>query len=157
MLPVWNKSNREHSFVGSVPQSVFDAAKIAIDEMGWETPWYVDADHIQLQTVDAYLTCSDFFTIDVADSIGKEADAATLDAFMERHPELVGTLAIEGIDEPMVISADDVRSVASKYLLAVKEAGEIYRHIAAAKGEKGFIPEVSMDETDAPQTLPSYW
>ena len=154
VAPVWNKSNREHSFVGSVPQSVFDAAKIAIDEMGWETPWYVDADHIQLQTVDAYLTCSDFFTIDVADSIGKEADAATLDAFMERHPELVGTLAIEGIDEPMVISADDVRSVASKYLLAVKEAGEIYRHIAAAKGEKGFIPEVSMDETDAPQTPP---
>lgn len=154
VAPVWNKSNREHSFVGSVPQSVFDAAKIAIDEMGWETPWYVDADHIQLQTVDAYLTCSDFFTIDVADSIGKEADAATLDAFMARHPELVGTLAIEGIDEPMVISADDVRSVASKYLLAVKEAGEIYRHIAAAKGEKGFIPEVSMDETDAPQTPP---
>ncbi|MEC7680857.1 MAG: tagaturonate epimerase family protein [Planctomycetota bacterium] len=154
VAPVWNKSNREHSFVGSVPQSVFDAAKIAIDEMGWETPWYVDADHIQLQTVDAYLTCSDFFTIDVADSIGKEADAATLDAFMARHPELVGTLAIEGIDEPMVISADDVRSVASKYLLAVKEAGEIYRHIAAAKGEEGFIPEVSMDETDAPQTPP---
>ena len=38
VAPVWNKSNREHSFVGSVPQSVFDAAKIAIDEMGWETP-----------------------------------------------------------------------------------------------------------------------
>ncbi|MGB1926079.1 MAG: tagaturonate epimerase family protein [Rubripirellula sp.] len=154
VAPVWNKSNREHSFVGSEPQSVFDAAKVAIDEMGWTDPWYVDADHIQLATVDGYLGCSDFFTIDVADSIGKEASADELDDFMNRHPELVGTLAIEGLDEPMVIQADDVRSVASKYLLAVKEAGEIYRHIASSKGEDGFVAEVSMDETDAPQTPP---
>ena len=73
---------------------------------------------------------------------------------MEKHPELVGTLSISGIDEPMVISREDVRAVASKYLLAVKEAGEIYRHIEASKGEDGFIAEVSMDETDAPQTPP---
>lgn len=154
VAPVWNKSNREHSFVGSEPQSVFDAAKLAVDEMGWDAPWYVDADHIQLATVDAYLGCSDFFTIDVADSIGKEPEAAAIDGFVEKHPELVGTLAISGIDEPMVISQDDVRAVASKYLLAVREAGEIYRHIESSKGEGGFIAEVSMDETDAPQTPP---
>ncbi len=154
VAPVWNKSNREHSFVGSEPQSVFDAAKLAVDEMNWDSPWYVDADHIQLATVDAYLGCSDFFTIDVADSIGKEPETAAIDGFMEKHPELVGTLSISGIDEPMVISREDVRAVASKYLLAVKEAGEIYRHIEASKGEDGFIAEVSMDETDAPQTPP---
>jgi hypothetical protein len=45
-----------------------------------------------------------------------------------------------------------VRNVAGKYLAAVKDAGRIYRHIAAAKGESNFIPEVSMDETDSPQT-----
>ena len=154
VAPVWNKSNREHSFVGSEPQSVFDAAKLAVDEMNWDSPWYVDADHIQLATVDAYLGCSDFFTIDVADSIGKEPETAAIDGFMEKHPELVGTLSISGIDEPMVISREDVRAVASKYLLAVKEAGEIYRHIEASKGEDGFIAEVSMDESDAPQTPP---
>ncbi|MEL7337248.1 MAG: tagaturonate epimerase family protein, partial [Planctomycetota bacterium] len=33
-------------------------------------------------------------------------------------------------------------------------AGDIYRHIAAEKGEDNFIAEVSMDETDAPQTPP---
>jgi len=154
VAPVWNKSNREHSFVGSEPQSVFDAAKIAIDELGWSDPWYIDADHIQLATVDRYMDCSDFFTIDVADSIGKEPEVSAIDAFMDKHPELVGTLAIEGLGEPMVITADDVRSVASKYLLAVHEAGQIYRHIAAAKGEDGFVAEVSMDETDAPQTPP---
>ena len=43
--PVWNKSNREHTFVGSVPQSVYDAADAAIKEKGWEGDWHVDADH----------------------------------------------------------------------------------------------------------------
>jgi hypothetical protein len=45
--------------------------------------------------------------------------------------------------------------VAAKYLLAAQEAGKIYRHIAKRKGgEENFIAEVSMDETDAPQTPP---
>ena len=41
-----------------------------------------------------------------------------------------------------------------KYLGACKAAGEIYRYIANAKGEDNFIAEVSMDETDSPQTPP---
>jgi hypothetical protein len=48
-----------------------------------------------------------------------------------------------------------VTRVAAKYLLAAQEAGKIYRHIAKRKGgEEAFIAEVSMDETDAPQTPP---
>jgi hypothetical protein len=45
-----------------------------------------------------------------------------------------------------------VETVANKFLAAVQEAGEIYRHIAGKKGEGQFITEVSMDETDSPQT-----
>jgi hypothetical protein len=45
-----------------------------------------------------------------------------------------------------------VEKIAAKYLGAVAEAGEIYRHIAEAKGEGNFVTEVSIDETDAPQT-----
>ena len=44
--------------------------------------------------------------------------------------------------------------MAGKYLLAVQDAGKIYRHIAENKGEGKLIAEVSMDETDAPQTPP---
>ncbi len=154
VAPVWNKSNREHTFVGSVPQSVFDAAKVAIEELEWTDPWYVDADHIQLATVDQYLSCSDFFTIDVADSIGKDPEPGAIEAFVNRHPELIGTHSIDGVSEPMTIAQSDVESVAATYLLAVREAGEIYRHILSTKGENGFIPEVSMDETDSPQTPP---
>src|SRR5438874_1926594 len=39
-----------------------------------------------------------------------------------------------------------------KYLYAAIEAGKIYRHIETAKGKDRFITEVSMDETDQPQT-----
>ena len=154
VAPVWNKSNREHSFIGSEPQSVFDAGQAAVKELGWTGGWHVDADHIQRKTVDRFMSCSDFFTIDVADSIGKPASATDVAAFVARHPELIGTLTIAGVSAPLTISRADVERVAGKYLLAVQEAGEIYRYIVAAKGEDKIIAEVSMDETDAPQTPP---
>lgn len=154
VVPVWNKSNREHTFIGSEPQSVFDAAQAAVKELGWNKSWHVDADHIRLETVDRFMSCSDFFTIDVADSIGKPAAAADVSAFVVRHPELVGKHNLPGVSAPFTTTQADVEQVASKYLLAVQDAGRIYRHIAAAKGENHFIAEVSMDETDAPQTPP---
>ena len=154
VAPVWNKSNREHTFIGSEPQSVFDAAQAAVKELGWSKGWHVDADHIRLETVDRFMSCSDFFTIDVADSIGKPAAAADVAAFVARHTELVGTLSIIGVSAPLTVTQADVERVAAKYLLAVQDAGKIYRHIVAAKGEGNIIAEVSMDETDAPQTPP---
>lgn len=153
-VPVWNKSNREHTFIGSEPQSVFDAAQAAVKALGWSKGWHVDADHIRLETVDRFIPCSDFFTIDVADSIGKPAAAADVQAFLDRHPELTGTVNIAGVSAPMTMTRADVERVVAKYLLAVQEAGKIYRHIAAQKGAGKFIAEVSMDETDTPQTPP---
>ena len=156
VAPVWNKSNREHVLIGSQPQSVFDAAQAAVQSLGWKQPWHVDADHIRLETVDRFLPCSDFFTIDVADNIGQPAPADAVAAFVSRHPELGGTVSsIDGIAAPFHISQAEVTRVAAKYLLAAQEAGKIYRHIAKRKGgEEKFIAEVSMDETDAPQTPP---
>ena len=154
VAPVWNKSNREHTFIGSEPQSVFDAAQAAVRELGWTQHWHIDADHINLKTVDRFMSCSDFFTIDVADSIGKPAAPADVQAFLHRHPELVGVLNIPGVATPFSTSLADVERVAAKYLLAAQDAGNIYRHIAAAKGEDKLIAEVSMDETDLPQTPP---
>lgn len=152
VVPVWNKSNREHTFIGSEPQSVFDAAQVAVAAQGWTQGWHVDADHIRLETVGRFLACSDFFTIDVADSIGKPPGATEVAAFVARHPELIGTVSIAGVGEPFTTTRADVESVVGKYLLAVQDAGRIYRHIVAAKGEGDLIAEVSMDETDAPQT-----
>ncbi len=153
-VPVWNKSNREHTFIGSEPQSVQNAARHAVEALGWSRPWHVDADHIRLETVDRFMACSDFFTIDVADSIGKPCDPEAVRQFVNRHPELQGAVNIPGLSRPFAITAAAIEQTASKYLLAARDAGEIYRHIATAKGENNFIAEVSMDETDAPQTPP---
>ena len=152
IVPVWNKSNREHDFIGSEPQSVFDAANAAVDSIGWDKGWHVDADHINMETVDKYLECSDFFTIDVADYIGQMPEENLIVDFIDRHPELIGSVYIEGIEKPFEISRVYVEEVAAKYLFAVQAAAKIYRHIELNKSE--FIAEVSMDETDLPQTPP---
>jgi len=153
IIPVWNKSNREHSFIGSEPQSVYDAAKAAVEALNWDKGWHIDADHINLSTVDKYISSSDFFTIDVADSIGTAPEAGAIDAFLDKHPELIGEINIPGIDEPLTTTRESVAQTAENYLAAVKEASEIYQHIASQKGD--FIAEVSMDETDSPQTPPA--
>jgi hypothetical protein len=154
VVPVWNKSHREHTTVGSTPDSVRAAADAAVRELGWTKPYHVDADHVRLETVDGFIASSDFYTIDVADFIGKPADADAATAFAARHPELAGRLEVPGIAAPFSTTRADVWRTAGKYLRAVQEAGRIYRRIAAAKGEGRFITEVSMDETDRPQTPP---
>lgn len=154
VIPVWNKSNREHLIVGSEPSSVRAAADEAVRELGWNRPYHVDADHIRLETVDRFVAHSDFFTIDVAESIGRPAPANAVNAFLDKHSELVGRIQIAQIDQPFQITKGEVERIIGKYLLAVQEAGRIYRHIAERKGRERFITEVSMDETDSPQTPP---
>ena len=154
VAPVWNKSNREHSFIGSEPGSVREAAARAVAARRWPHPWFVDADHIRLETVDRFLESSDFFTIDVADSIGRPAAEADVKAFVARHPELGKPVALPGITKVFRLSEDSVASIPRKYLLACREAGVIWRHIERARGDDAVV-EVSMDETDEPQTPPT--
>jgi tagaturonate epimerase len=152
VIPVWNKSNREHTIIGSEPSSVRVAADAAVAELGWKLPYYCDADHINLTTVDRFLTSCDFYTMDVADYIGKPAEPSSIDAFVMKHKELLGTIQMEGAGESIEITADLLSQTAAKFLFAVQEAGKIYRKIEAAKGKGTFVSEVSMDETDAAQT-----
>ncbi len=151
IVPVWNKSNREHAIVGSRPASLLAAAQVAVKELGWTKPWHVDADHINAGNVDGFLESSDFFTLDVADYIGKPANPSEVEAFVARHPELLKPIELPDIEKPIQMSSDELKTIANKYLFAVQEAGRIYRHIEAAKGKGKFVTEVSMDETDAPQ------
>ena len=137
IAPVWNKSNREHNIVGSDPRGTRAAADTAVRAANWKKPYFVDADHISLSTVDRFLDPCDFFTIDVADAIGAEPETGAVEKFVDRHAELERGSAL---------------FAARKYVRAVQEAGKIYRKIADAKGAGNFVTEVSMDETDSPQT-----
>src|SRR3954470_13382567 len=100
VIPVWNKSHREHMTVGSNPASVRAAADAAVRELGWQKPYHVDADHIRLETVDGFLASSDFYTLDVADAIGQPAEPAAVKAFADRYLDLSGRLEIPGIETP---------------------------------------------------------
>ncbi len=150
ITPVWNKSNREHVIVGTEPVSLRQEADEAIKALGWQGSYRVDADHINLATVDRFLHCSDFFTIDVGDAIGEAASEEEITQFIGRHARYIGKLEIPGAGTFEVRHAT-LKAVATTFLKAVKTAGTIYRHIAGARGA-GFIPEVSMDETAKPQT-----
>ena len=152
VAPVWNKSNREHTIIGSEPASVREAADSAVRALDWKLPYFCDADHINLQTVGRFVGSCDFFTLDVADFIGQPAADDEIVSFVNRHTELLGRIHLEGTEETFEVSQESFRQAAAKYLTAVKKAGEVYRTIVKAKGEGNFIPEVSMDETDCAQS-----
>ena len=152
IVPVWNKSNREHTFIRSEPASTRAAADAAVKALGWEGPYFCDADHINLNNVDRFMDACDFFTLDVADSIGTEACAEEIDAFIEANKKYIGRLAIPGIAQPFAITEDEVRTIAKKFLFAIKEAAAIYQYVVKAKGEGNFVPEVSMDEVNDAQS-----
>lgn len=152
VVPVWNKSNREHTIIGSEPVQTRAAADAAVKELGWTKPYFLDADHINLKTVNRFLDPSDFFTLDVADLIGQPAKPEDVTAFIAAHSELIGAVTIPGIAEPFQTDKAFVVGVADKFLAAVQHAGAIYQYLLENKGAGRFVPEVSMDETDFPQT-----
>ncbi|HCE44304.1 MAG TPA: hypothetical protein DET40_12210 [Lentisphaeria bacterium] len=152
VAPVWNKSNREHQIIHTFPPDVRKEADSAAKILAWKSPYFVDADHINLKNVEAFIHASDFFTLDVADFTGKSADEESIKAFVSKYSSYAGKLSIPGMGETFDIHNETIMKIARKYLLAVKEAGKIYRQIESVKGKDHFVTEVSMDETDSPQT-----
>lgn len=152
VTPVWNKSNREHNIVHSEPEGTRVEADEAVRILEWDDTYCVDADHINLTNVDRFIDHADFFTLDVAMYIGNTPSPADVEEFIELCIVLGESVSVPGIEEPIAINEELLKSVAGKYLAAIKEAGKIYRHIVAAKGVGNFVTEVSMDEVETPQT-----
>jgi hypothetical protein len=144
ITPIWNKSNREHKTIHTNPTELRAEADAAVKALGWTAPYRVDADHITIATVDGFIESSDFFTLDVADYIGKPAPENEINAFIERRRKYVGNLSIPGIDEQFEITEDKLRDIANKFLLAAIEAGNLYRRIADGKGEKIILLQRSL-------------
>ena len=132
IVPVWNKSNREHIIVHSTPDDTRKEADEAVKALGYKGSYFVDADHINLSNVDNFINASDFFTLDVADYIGKKAAQADIDAFVDANMKYTGKLQIPGIVVPFGVPKELLQTIAEKFLYAVQEAGKIYRHIEKA-------------------------
>lgn len=154
ITPVWNKSNREHLIIGSDPSQTRAAIDAAVKELGWMKPYFADADHINLKTYERFVAPCDFFTLDVADNIGQKNDENEIAKFVAHHPELIGEIAIPGIEKPFSLDKAFVEKTAKTFLAAVQEAAAIYKAVVAKKGSEDFVAEISMDETDNPQTPP---
>lgn len=152
IIPIWNKSNREHTLIGTQPENVRRSVEEATKKTGWEKTYHIDADHIGIKTVDRFLQHCDFFTIDVADYIGASLPESEVAAFAESVSRFKGVYTIPGIASSFVVTDELLQRIGRKYLSAVKEAAAIYQYIKKNKGEGTFIVEVSMDETDKPQT-----
>jgi hypothetical protein len=152
VVPVWNKSNREHTIIGTNPEDTRHEADAAVKALGWKGSYHVDADHIGLANVDKFMAHCDFFTLDVADFIGKAPAEAELKTFEQSLSKFKGKLQIPGVKREIIVTEESLHTIGAKYLYAVKEAAKTYQHIKKNKGEGNFIVEVSMDETDAPQT-----
>jgi len=150
--PVWNKSNREHQYVHSVPSDVRVEADAAVKALGFEGKYFVDADHINLGNVGPFVKTADFFTLDVASFIGKESKEEDITAFVASCEKYVGKLAIPGFDQSLVVTVDLLKKIAAKFLAATQQAAEIYNFLKQEKGAANFITEVSMDEVESPQT-----
>ncbi len=150
--PVWNKSNREHTYVHSNPADVRQEADAAVAALGFKGQYFVDADHINLSTVGPFVETADFFTLDVASFIGKESPAEAVKAFVASCGKYMGKLAIPGIDHPIDVTEELLVKIAGKFLAATQQASEIYTFLKEKKGAGNFITEVSMDEVESPQT-----
>jgi len=152
IYPVWNKSNREHQTIGTVPADTRKEADEAVKALNWNKPYFVDADHVNLSNIDGFIGHADFFTIDVADYIGHEAEKSDIAHFIKINQQLMGTLSLHDAVDGYEITENTLQQAATKFLYAVKQAGVIYRHIIDKKGTKEFITEISMDEVNDPQS-----
>lgn len=151
VVPVWNKSNREHSIIGSLPVDVKNEAAQAVTEAGYSGPYYVDADHINMDTVDKFVAASNFFTIDVAHFIGKKADPGDVSDFRARYEKYVGNVTVPGIARPFYVTGEFLTRLAEDYLVALDEVRKIYERICHLKGPENFVTEVSVDEAELVQ------
>ena len=151
ITPVWNKSYREHEIIGSKSLTTRSAVDKAVADLNWDEPYFLDADHINLKNVDFFIDTCDFYTIDVADYIGRSIDGKKQKIFYEKNKNFIGQLEFPGIDSIEVTPAL-IQAVAEKYLYAIYEAKKIYDYIRSKLGDGGFVVEISMDETDKPQT-----
>ncbi len=109
--PVWNKSNREHTIIGTEPMSTRREADAAVKALGYADAYFCDADHINITNVDKFLDACDFFTLDVADYIGKTGTTAErYDGAIRKAGELYRHIAAKKGAENFVteVSMDEV-------------------------------------------------
>ena len=152
VVPVWNKSNREHTIIGSSPAMVRREAADAVATCRYEGKYYTDADHINADTVDRFIDSHDFFTLDVAHFIGIVPDNESTGSFISNYSKYLGPMQIPGIERPFEVTRQFLEDLAKNYLTAMNEVQKIYNHLCSVKGKNNFVAEISVDEANSVQS-----
>ena len=143
---VWNKSNREHTIIGTSPSDQRMAADQAVAATGWQGQYFVDADHINMTNADWFIDACDFFTIDITELIGKATTPENAAAFLERVKPLLGEHDIPGLDAPIVVAEDVLDKLANRYLYGLEDAKRLYDRVVEKGGSVRHV-ELAMDES----------
>ena len=138
--------------MGTQPHTLREEADSAINASDYNGSYYLDADHITLDTVDSFVDSHNFFTLDISEHIGREDDSEAIDSFVKSLEPHLGKIELPGIDEPVELTEEVAHSTAKNFLYAIRQARVTYDLIAERKGADNFVTEVSVDETDKPQT-----
>lgn len=152
VVPVWNKSNREHTIIGSSPAMVRKEAIDAVAACRYKGKYYTDADHINSDTVNRFIDSHDFFTLDVAHFIGVNADDEAIGSFVARYSKYLGSMQIRGIERPFEVTRQFLEDLAKNYLTAIDEVQKIFNHLCSVKGKNNFVAEISVDEANSVQS-----
>src|SRR6056297_2450150 len=116
IAPVWNKSHREHTIIGSAPAMTKEAVESAIKNSDWDNPYFLDADHIGLENVSLFIDCCNYFTLDVADAIGGEIDDKKVLDYVEHCRQYLGHQEIPGLDKKLLLTEEMLINITKKYL-----------------------------------------
>ena len=156
VIPVWNKSNREHTIIGSEPaerarRGGRRRARARLEEgLPRRCRPHPPRNGGSLPRRLATSSPSTWPTPSASPPRRKRSQA-----FVDRHPR-TGRHASRSpaSTRRSQTTRAEVERIAGNTCSPCRTPGSIYRHIAARKGEGNFITEVSMDETDSPQTPP---
>ncbi len=171
MAPILaQQSMRENARTGRTPQQVMDEAMWGVFEEGWRDLWGADADHLKTTAdIDLCLAAGyTFYTIDPGEHVDNAAHTDSLAVLRDKLLALPWDELADSPDglraryldrvfsvEAMAVAFDEetLLRAACKYGRAVAHTARMYRHLAAAAGDKPFELEVSVDETATPTSL----
>jgi len=140
------QSIREMERTRRKPEDVIQAATEALRELGANSAWGADADHLKLpEHVDRTAAAGFcFFTIDPSAHVGKGALTPELEALYLGRKFEVPMLGMLQFDRATLQGA------AVKYGGSLEHVGVMGCHIAKVMDSRPFEIEVSVDETDEP-------
>lgn len=156
VTPVWNKSFREHQLIGSQPADTRLAVEEAVRHANWTRPFFLDADHIGRHNVALFISDCNYFTVDVAEAIGRPVEQSIVNEFKRFYEQWCNCHTVPDFLDPVVSQTDYIDRWSQQYLAAILEAEQIYRDVVKVKPGR-FILELSIDETLQAQTPEELW